>query len=145
MQSSNEKIFGENCAQKEQYSECSYCWGSAMCCWFQLPCKWSGIAWSTDSAFPWIHTEMQDYLLIQGRWGLQHYNSNSSSALEQETKHFCMSLGGQCAKDHTLQHWQVCVSEEKGISPLSCTAAPTARAWNQIFSEVSSYPIHAVI
>lgn len=73
------------------------------------------------------------------------YNFNSSSALEQETKHFCMSLGGQRAKDDTLQHWQVCASEEKGISPLSCAAAPTAGAWNQIVSEVTSYPIRAVI
>lgn len=44
MQSSKWKIFGENCAQKEQYSECNYCWGSLMCWYSQLPCKWSGIA-----------------------------------------------------------------------------------------------------
>lgn len=88
---------------------------------------------------------MQGYLFIQGRWGPQHYNPNSSSALEQETKHFCVSLGGQRAKDDTLQHWQVCAGEEKGVSPLSCTAAPTAGAWNQIVSEVTSYPIRAVI
>lgn len=141
MQTSKWKMFGGSCAQKEQYSECNCCWGSPMCWQFQLPCKWSGTAWS-HCWFPWITREMQNYLFISGKVGAPAFQSQLL---------FCTGAGDKaflpvpwCAKGPTLQPWQLCVSAGKGLSPPSCAAAP-GRGWSQIPVEIPSYPSHSVL